>query len=220
MEPLKPYQTMCCVKHPAPQSPFDWKSYTKGTAGHPIKSAEHLDETELNKLLKYLSRNELWTYYLLVRVGVATALRFSDLSRITWGDVLKKSQLHIREQKTGKMREIPISQELSETLSSLYLKLKQPPLDSVLIPLHIRTVNKQIKVHAAKSGIRNKRISTHTWRKTFGREVWKRNNFSEASLIKLSLLFNHSSTAVTRIYLDITREEVGNLYEIDDIFVH
>jgi len=51
---------------------------------------------------------------------------------------------------------------------------------------------------------REGRISTLTWRKAFGREVWKRNNFSEASLIKLSLLFNHSSTAVTRIYLDIT----------------
>jgi hypothetical protein len=81
-------------------------------------------------------------------------------------------------------------------------------------------MNNQIKVHAAKSRTRNKHSSTHTWRETFGREVWKRNNFSEASRIQLSLLFNHSSTAVTRIYLDINREEVGNLYEIDDIFVH
>jgi hypothetical protein len=85
-------------------------------------------------------------------------------------------------------------------------------LDRSVIPLHIRTVNKQIKIHAFKAGIRGKRISTHTWRKTFGREVWRRNNYSEASLIKLSLLFNHSSTAITRIYLDITREEVGDLY--------
>ena len=59
-----------------------------------------------------------------------------------------------------------------------------------------------------------------SWRKTFGREVWRRNKFSEASLIKLSILFNHSSTAITRIYLDITREEVANLYDIDDLFVY
>jgi hypothetical protein len=50
--------------------------------------------------------------------------------------------------------------------------------------------------------------------------VWRRNKFSEASLIKLSILFNHSSSAITRIYLDITREEVANLYDIDDLFVY
>jgi hypothetical protein len=66
----------------------------------------------------------------------------------------------------------------------------------------------------------NKRISTHTWRKSFGREVWKRNNYSEASLVKLSQLFRHSSTAITRIYLSITKEEVENLYDIQDIFVY
>ena len=63
------------------------------------------------------------------------------------------------------------------------------------------------------------RSSTHTWRKTFGREVWNRNNQSEASLIKLSYLFNHSSVAITRIYLDITREEVQDMYAITRIYL-
>ena len=55
-----------------------------------IKSAESLEELELNKLLKYLSQNEHWVYYLIVRLGVSTALRFSDLSRIKWIEVLEK----------------------------------------------------------------------------------------------------------------------------------
>ena len=53
-----------------------------------LKSAEHLEELELNKLLKYLHKNELWVYYILVRLGVSTALRYSDLSRVRWVDVL------------------------------------------------------------------------------------------------------------------------------------
>jgi integrase len=185
-----------------------------------IKAAQHLDEQELNKLLKYLSKNQLWTYYIMVRLGVSTALRFSDLSNLTWGDVLLKKKITIKEKKTKKTREIPIGAELQEVLLDIHTKLKKPQLDRCIIPLHIRTVNKQIKIHAAKAGIRGKRISTHTWRKTFGREVWRRNNYSEASLIKLSLLFNHSSTAITRIYLDITREEVGDLYDIEGLFVY
>jgi len=185
-----------------------------------IKSAEHLEENELNKLLKHLSKNNEWLYYTIVRLGVSTALRFSDLSQIRWCDVLNKDILIVNEKKTGKRREIPLGKELTENLIFLYGKLGQPPLSEQVIPITIRAVNKQIKIHAYRAGVRGKRISTHTWRKTFGREIWKRNNYSEASLIKLSILFNHSSTSITRIYLDITREEVGDLYDIQDLFVY
>ena len=58
-----------------------------------IKSAEHLEEIELNKLLKYLHQNKLWVYYLFVRLGVSVALRYSDLSQITWEMVLGKTNL-------------------------------------------------------------------------------------------------------------------------------
>jgi len=185
-----------------------------------IKSAEALEEHELNKLLKYLSQKNHWVYYLVVRLVVSTALRFGDLSRITWNDILGKSELLIKETKTGKVREIPIQKELSDKLLFIYRGLGCPKVSEPVIPLTIRGVNKQIKILAYRAGLRGKRISTHTWRKTFGREVWKRNNYSEASLIKLSYLFNHSSTSVTRIYLDITREEVNDLYSIQDLFVY
>lgn len=183
-----------------------------------IKSAEHLKELELNKLLKYLLEKNNLMYYLLVRFGVSTALRYSDLSRLTWASVLSKHFIVIREKKTNKVREIPIHQDLKETLLRIYDKLGQPSTNSLIFPLTIRTVNKQLKIHAAKAGIKNKRISTHTFRKTFGREVWQRNGQSEACLVKLSALFNHSSVAITRIYLSITKEEVDNLYDLQDIF--
>src|SRR5688500_11407014 len=130
-----------------------------------LKSAEHLEELEVNKLLKYLSQNQIWVYYLIVRLGVSTALRYSDLSRIFWKDALNKDSLVLREKKTAKVREIPLQTELKEVLSKIYLKMGCPQKETPIIPLHIRTVNEQIKIHAAKSGIRGKRISTHTWRK-------------------------------------------------------
>lgn len=185
-----------------------------------LKSAEHLEELELNKLLKYLYQNELWVYYILVRLGVSTALRYSDLSRIKWVDVLNKQTLTIKEKKTSKVREIPLQVELTDTLSKIYTKMNCPDVTIVIIPLHIRTINKQIKLYAAKAGVRGKRISSHTFRKTFGREVWRRNNFSEGSLVKLSELFQHSSTKITRIYLSITKEEVDDLYNLQDLFVY
>jgi len=184
------------------------------------KTSDHLEENELNRLLKYCRKNQLYTYYMLVRLGVSTALRFSDLSQIRWEDIIGKTELVITEKKTRKVRSIPIPTELSETTEQIYTTLKLKDPTQRIIGLHIRTINKQIKIHAAKAGIKNKRVSTHTWRKTFGREVWRRNNQSEGSLIKLSFLFNHSSVAITRIYLNITKEEVDDLYNIQDMFVH
>jgi integrase len=183
-----------------------------------LKSAEHLEEVEVNKLLKYLLKNQHWTYYILVRLGISTALRYSDLSQITWQDLFNHNYLIIKEQKTRRVREIPLNHELVQNLNSVYFKLGSPDVKSRVLPLTIRAVNKQLKIYAAKSGIRGKRISSHTLRKTFGREVWKRNNCSEASLVKLSQLFRHSSTAITRIYLSITKEEVENMYDIQDLF--
>jgi len=114
----------------------------------------------------------------------------------------------------------PLQPELVETIQKVYTKIGSSNLNEVIIPLHIRTINKQIKLYAAKAGIRGKRISSHTFRKTFGREVWRRNNYSEGSLVKLSQLFNHSSVGITRIYLSITKEEVDDLYNLQDLFVY
>jgi integrase len=87
-----------------------------------IKSAEHLEEIELNKLLKYLHQNKLWVYYLFVRLGVSVALRYSDLSQITWEMVLGKTNLILKEKKTGKVREIPLHIELTDTMQRCTLK--------------------------------------------------------------------------------------------------
>lgn len=191
-----------------------------GTMNAKLKSAEHLEEIEVNKLLKYLIQKEIWIYYALVRLGISTALRYSDLSQIQWVEILEGKKLIIKEKKTNRVREIPLNQELVESLTSVYLKLGSPEKNSRVIPLTIRGVNKQLKIYANKSGIKGKRVSSHTFRKTFGREVWKRNNYSEASIVKLSELFRHSSTSITRIYLSITKEEVENLYDIQDLFVY
>ena len=185
-----------------------------------IKSAEHLEEIELNKLLKYLHQNKLWVYYLFVRLGVSVALRYSDLSQITWENVLGKTNLILKEKKTGKVRLIPLHIELTDTIAKVYSQMGCPDKGKCIIPLHIRTINKQVKLYAAKAGIRGKRISSHTMRKTFGRLCWDKNNQSEACLIRLSSLFNHSSVSTTRIYLSITKEEVDNLYDLQDTFTY
>ncbi|MFM7091787.1 MAG: hypothetical protein ACKOZZ_13355, partial [Bacteroidota bacterium] len=59
-------------------------------------------------------------------------------------------------------------------LNKVYTNMGRPAKAGLFIPRHIRTINKKIKIHAGKSGVRGKRISTHSWRKSFGREVWRK----------------------------------------------
>lgn len=179
-----------------------------------IKSSQHLNSTQVNQLLNHLHRKGHDFYYIYVKISIHTALRFNDLRTITWGQILNRPLVTIIESKTKKIREVPIPPELQREILYAYNKIQPPGLDSKFISLTIRTINKQIKIHAYRAGIRDKRISTHTWRKTFGREVWRRNNKSEESLVILSQLFNHSSLSITRTYLDITREEVLQLYDL------
>lgn len=183
-------------------------------------TADYLTPDELNKLLKYLAQNEKWLYYLIVKFGVSTALRFSDLSSLTWSDIYSNDQIDIKEKKTGKIRSIPISNELSTVIASVYEKLGNPEISRNIIGMTNNGINKQLKIYSAKAGIRNKNISTHTFRKSMARAVWERNNCSDAVLTKLSVLLKHSSTKITRIYLGITREEVNDLYSLDDMFVY
>jgi hypothetical protein len=59
-----------------------------------------------------------------------------------------KEVLILNEKKTGKRREIPLGKELSENLKLTYKKLGSPCLDEFVVPITIRAVNKQIKIHS------------------------------------------------------------------------
>ena len=59
---------------------------------------------------------------------------------------------------------------------------------------------------------KNIAISSHSLRKTFGRQVWNNNGESDKALLYLSELFNHSSPAITKRYLGIRQEELDDIY--------
>ena len=75
-------------------------------------------------------------------------------------------------------------------------------------------VNRHLKTLRVKYQIRVKNFSTHSLRKTFGRRVVDMaGSDAEKALIKLSEIFNHTSPMVTRRYLGLRQEELGEMYE-------
>ncbi|MCK5138078.1 MAG: tyrosine-type recombinase/integrase [Bacteroidales bacterium] len=183
--------------------------------------ASYLDWNEMLVLLQKLERDEEYKYLLLFAIGSYTALRYGDLSKLKWNDFIGTEKLTITEGKTNKERIIHINQHLSEIIERVHHKLGIVNYDELIFinrdktkAINIQYVNKRLKHLAINYNLRidPEEVSTHMFRKTLGRHVWEMNKHSEKSLILLGNLFNHSSLSITRAYLGIRQQEIGDIY--------
>jgi integrase len=163
----------------------------------------------------YLKRGELRNYVLIV-MGVHTALRISDLLRLTWDDVYDFAQCRVREiisvkeMKTNKVKVIRLNKRIIRALtqysyaasSGLYLiaSRKGGAISRVQAYRIIRV--------AAEALNFNNRVSCHSLRKTFGYHAWK----SGTSPAVIMEIYNHSNFAVTRRYLGVTQDDKNEVY--------
>jgi integrase len=154
---------------------------------------------------------------LLIEFGVKTLLRYSDLSRIRWSDVLGKETLLLNEKKTNKRREITLGVTLRERIETTYKELGNPSPDELIFNYSLQYVNRLLKESGRDERIKNKNISSHSLRKSGSRFIWENNGHSDEYLIKLSSILNHSSTSITRRYLGISREEIKDIYQSFDM---
>lgn len=177
------------------------------------KTSDYLNTDELRKLKKYFQNTQNYSICLLIEFGFRTLLRYSDLERVKWEDILKKDELLLKEKKTNKRRNIRIGGVLKGIITEYYESMGNPPLENEVFQYTLRHTNRLLQFGADYMGIKKKHISTHSLRKSGSRFLWDEHNRSDESLIKLSLVLNHSSTAITRRYLGITKEEIADIYE-------
>ena len=175
-------------------------------------TSDFLTPEELKRGMKYFHKNNQPKMALLLEFGSKTLLRYSDLSRIRWSDVVNKEVLVVNEMKTGKRREITIGSSLSESIQKIFNEMKPADLDEIIFNVSIQYVNRILKRLAIELKITRKNISTHSLRKTGARYVWASNGYSSEFLTRLSDLLNHSGENITRRYLGISREEIQNIY--------
>lgn len=151
---------------------------------------------------------------LLFDLGITSALRVSDLLNLNVEDVRNKTEVKIKEQKTGKYKKFPlqpqVQQEIAEYLATrpnaddeepLFLTQKGYRLDRM-------QAHELLKNAAKKAGVKGN-IGTHSLRKTFGYHHYKR--FNDIGL--LQKILNHSSSAITLCYIGITQEIIDMSYK-------
>lgn len=183
-------------------------------------TADFLSWDQNLNLIRKLFDDKEYKISLFIAVGSFWGLRVSDILNLNWNDILDKDEIVLVEKKTGKTREIKINQQLRQHIKECFYCIKPASVEhSVFLSqknttYSIQRLNTIFKTLKSKYNLKVGNFSTHSMRKTFGREVFnKAGTNAELALVKLSQIFNHSSVIVTRRYLGLTRDEMLQTYD-------
>lgn len=180
-----------------------------------------IEWSEFKSLISKLERDQEYKFCLLITIGVFTALRISDLLTLKYSDIYENEILILTEKKTSKNRSIKINSDLQEIVKRIVNTMGVEDLNQLIFlnkygtkAINKSYVNVKLKELFRKYNVRiDGNISSHTFRKTLGRRVMEKNDYSNQYLILLSELFNHSSPTITRRYLGIRDKEIHDIYD-------
>ena len=184
-------------------------------------TSDYLEWDSMLSLVRKLYRDQEYRLSLLIGCGSFFGLRISDLLTLTWSMLLDNEKFVITEQKTGKRREIRVNCKFQKHIADCYKSLGVVYKNEKCFLSRKRTVystqriNVLFKSMKSKYNLKIEHFSTHSMRKTFGRQVVEAaGENSEFALIKLSELFNHADIQTTRRYLGLRSQELLETYDM------
>jgi integrase len=178
----------------------------------PIRS-----KAKIKAILDDLKKTDVRNYMLL-KIGLNSALRISDLLKLqakhfVCKDGHLREHFHVKERKTGKGRDIPTERFGKDLVQYLkYYELegtdfvffnKWKPQEAIK-PCNAWVIMNRI---GKKHGIKN--LGTHSIRKT-----WAYHYYKDTGDLRLVMkILNHSSMAHTLCYLGITQEDIDGAFK-------
>ena len=141
----------------------------------------------------------------ILTIECSTGLRLSDILAMSLSDFYLTDQgyrLKIREQKTGKERNVPIPLILHNYITE-YAISKGRKRDETIFKLTPRAVTKYIKKVADFLDLEH--VSSHSWRKMYALNVYKK---TDNDIVAVQQALMHSSLAVTQRYLNRRSEKL------------
>lgn len=188
-----------------------------------MSTTQPIRNTRQLRLFKnyYLDTKPNARNYMLIVIGLNSALRISDILHLTCGDIFDfkrkelKTHIIVQEQKTGKINRIYINREIRNTLNCC-IRFTDKDEDSWLFesqlqkeqPLSRYQAYRLIKEAASVAGM-DTGISCHSLRKTFGYHAWKQGT-PPALLMNI---YNHSTYQITKRYLGIDQDDKDEVFK-------
>lgn len=183
-------------------------------------TADYLIWSDAMNLIRKLQEDGNYSMSLLVALGCFTGLRISDILALRWNQILHTDNFTVQEIKTGKKRTIRINPQLQKHIVDCFTFIHPIGTNApVLVSrkgtvFSIQRINILLKEAKNKYRLKVKNFSSHSLRKTFGRQVYNMNSDNaELALVKLMELFNHSSVSITKRYLGLRQEEILETYD-------
>jgi integrase len=149
------------------------------------------------------------------RIGINTGLRAGDILNMrVWQ--YKDGKIYVVEEKTGKKRiaKLPTKAKAELDRHIRFFKLSgndyvfPSPMD---VNNHIAHVTVWRKLKQASKGLKIN-VGTHTMRKTFGYQLYKKTK--DLRLVMEAL--NHSDMGITLRYIGVTQDQIDDITKIID----
>ena len=186
-------------------------------------TADYLDWNVMLNLIRKLYRDGDYRMSLFIGCGCFFGLRVSDLRKLTWSILLNDDKFVVTEQKTQKRRVVKINTDFQKHIKQCYDALDVENMDEACflsrknMVMTTQRINVRLKEIKNKYCIKIDNFSCHSLRKAFGRKVFESSGENaQMALVKLSELFNHSSVAITKIYLGLREKELLETYDLLD----
>lgn len=137
-------------------------------------------------------------------------VRIGDLLSLHLADIVREGnfwRLNISEEKTGKQRPYPVPDPVYKFLASYCAENGISSQDRIF-PVTPRAVQKQLKAVCDYLGYGN--ISTHSFRKFAGQEIYKASGYDIEAAREF---YQHSSVQITQLYLRRTSRQLESAIE-------
>ena len=138
-----------------------------------------------------------------VELAVETALRFGELTALTWGDVnLEEGWVHVGKSKNGEERYVPLTARAAELLQQLQVQSTESVPGLRVMPCNAATLNTTIREWFTTLGLHD--LHFHDTR----HEGVSRLSKAFANVVELSAVTGHKDLKALKVYYNPTPQEL------------